>query len=130
MRAFVDTSILIRHLTGDPPALARRATAWLARRHELILVDLVLAELVYVLESFYERPRNEVATFARSLLAMDSIRSADDLLLLRALELYESARLDFADAYLVAAAELSGIERIASFDRRIDRISSITRVEP
>ena len=106
MRAFVDTNVLVRHLTGDPPAQARRATAWLARRHELILVDLVLAELIYVLESFYERPRGEVATLARSLLAMESIRPADDLLLLRALELYESARLDFADAYLVASAEL------------------------
>ena len=130
MRGFVDTNVLVRHLTGDPPAQARRATAWLAGRHQLILVDLVLAELVYVLESFYERPREEVAALARSLLAMESIQPADNLLLLRALELYESARLDFADAYLVASAELSGIDRIASFDRRIDRVASIARVEP
>jgi len=130
VRGFVDTNVLVRHLTGDPPAQARRATAWLAGRHQLILVDLVLAELVYVLESFYERPRGEVAALARSLLAMESIQPADNLLLLRALELYESARLDFADAYLVASAELSGIDRIASFDRRIDRVASIARVEP
>ena len=30
MTAFVDTNVLIRHLTGDPPHLAARATAFLA----------------------------------------------------------------------------------------------------
>lgn len=130
VRAFVDTNVLVRHLTGDPPAQARRATAFLAGRHELILMDLVLAELVYVLESYYERPREEVAMLARSLLALPSMLTADDLLLLRALELYEVERLGFAESYLAAAAETSEVVRIASFDRRIDRLRSIKRVEP
>ena len=30
LRAFVDTNVLVRHVTGDPPAQARRATALLA----------------------------------------------------------------------------------------------------
>jgi len=59
MRALLDTNILIRHLTGDPPAQAKRATAYLGADHELVLTDLVLAEMVYVLESFYEVPRTE-----------------------------------------------------------------------
>ena len=130
MRAFVDTNVLVRHLTGDPPAQARRATALLAGRHTLILTDLVLAELVYVLESFYERPRNEVARVCGSLLGLPSIVAVDDLLLLRSLELYEEHRIGFADAYLAAGAELSGVGAVASFDRRLDRIGSIRRREP
>ena len=130
MRAFVDTNVIVRHLTGDPPAQARRATSLLRGRHELLLTDLVLAELVYVLESYYERPRGEVAIMARSLLALRSIVAIDDLLLLRAIELYESERLDFAEAYLVAAAETSGVGAVASFDRRIDRARTIRRIEP
>ena len=130
MRAFVDTNVVVRHLTGDPPAQARRATALLGGRHELLLVDLVLAELVYVLESYYERPRGEVAMLARSLLALRSIVVIDDLLLLRAIELYESERLGFAEAYLIAAAETSGVGVVVSFDRRIDRARSIRRIEP
>jgi predicted nucleic acid-binding protein len=51
-------------------------------------------------------------------------------LLLRALEFYEVERLDFADAYLVASAEASGVGTIASFDREIDRITTVRRVEP
>jgi predicted nucleic acid-binding protein len=51
-------------------------------------------------------------------------------LLLRALEVYERNRLQFADAYLVAAAELSGVGAIASFDAALDRVSSVERVTP
>jgi predicted nucleic acid-binding protein len=39
-------------------------------------------------------------------------------------------RLDFAEAYLVACAESTGIGRIASFDRTIDRVSTVERIEP
>lgn len=130
MRALVDTNVLIRHLTGDPRSQARRATAFLRRGHELILTDLVLAELVYVLESFYQRPRAEVAGAARSLLALPSIAAVDHSLLLRSVELYEREGLDFANAYLAAAAESTGIGRVVSFDRRLDRVASVERVEP
>jgi predicted nucleic acid-binding protein len=129
MRALLDTNILVRHLTGEPPSQARRATALLAGENQLILTDLIMAELVYVLESYYERPRDEVATASRALLALPSVAS-DHELLLRAIELYEAERLDFADAYVCAAAEIGGIGMAASFDRRIDRIASVQRLEP
>jgi predicted nucleic acid-binding protein len=47
-----------------------------------------------------------------------------------AVEIYETPRLDFAEAYLVARAESTGISRVASFDRTIDRVVTVTRVEP
>jgi predicted nucleic acid-binding protein len=128
--AFVDTNILVRHLTGDPPAMARRATAYLAAAGELLLADLVVAETIYVLESFYETPRAQVAQAIRSLLAFDAIVTVDPALVLRAVEVYETARIDFAEAYLVACAESTGVGEIASFDRSIDRVSTVTRVEP
>jgi predicted nucleic acid-binding protein len=43
---------------------------------------------------------------------------------------YEVDRLDFADAYLVAHAECSGVGVVASFDRGIDRVTTIRRLEP
>jgi predicted nucleic acid-binding protein len=105
-----------------------------------VLVDLVLAELVYVLESVYEQSRGRVAEAARSLLALPTMAVVDlalptmavvDLdLALRAIELYETEGLHFAEAYLAASAELSGIGRVASFDRRLDRVATIQRIEP
>ena len=130
MSAFVDTNILVRHLTGDPPEMAARATAYLTSASELFLVDLVVAETVYVLESFYKVDRAQIAMAMRSLIAFASIVTVDPALLLRAIEVYEIDRLDFAEAYLVANAETSGVDVVASFDRTIDRITTIQRIEP
>jgi predicted nucleic acid-binding protein len=130
LSAFVDTNILVRHLTGDPPEMAERATRYLAVERNLLLADLVVAETVYVLESFYEAPRGQVAEAIRSLIAFDSIVCVDPSLLLRTVEVYETDRLDFAEAYLVACAESTGVGRVTSFDHAIDRVSTVERVEP
>ena len=39
-------------------------------------------------------------------------------------------RLDFADACLVAEAETSGVNAVASFDKAIERVPTVRRVEP
>ncbi|MGD8485830.1 MAG: PIN domain-containing protein [Chloroflexota bacterium] len=130
MTAFVDANILIRHLTRDPPDQAQRATRYLRDADELLLPDLILAEVAYVLESFYETPRAQVAATLRAVLAFPAIRVIDADLLQRAIEVYDFLRLDFADAYLVASAERTGVGVIASFDRGIDRAATIRREEP
>lgn len=128
--AFIDTNVVVRHFTGDPPEMARRATAFLATEPEILLTDLVVAETVYVLESFHEAPRRQVAQSIRSLVGFEPIVCVDHSLLLRAVEVYEIDRLDFAEAYLVACAESTGVGRVASFDRSIDRVGTIERIEP
>ncbi len=130
MSAFIDTNILVRHLTGEPSDMAARATRFIGQERDLFLVDLVVAETVYVLESFYEAPRSQVATAIRSMIAFDSIVCVDPALLLRATEIYEVELLDFAEAYLVACAETTGVGRVASFDRTVSRIRTTERVEP
>lgn len=129
LTVLLDTNVVIRHLTGDPPAMAKRATRLLATETELVLADLVLAECVYVLESYYEVERSRVAELMRAALAVPSIAS-DSELLLRALEVHEVDRLDFAEAYLVAVAEFTSVRSIASFDKAIDRVGSVERLVP
>jgi predicted nucleic acid-binding protein len=130
LSAFVDSNILVRHLTGDPPDQARRATAFLRSGQELVLVDLVVAEVVYVLESVYEVERERVAEFVRAVLGFPAIRVAGEALLLRTLELYEQHRIHFSESYLAACAELSGVGTVASFDRAIGRVPTVQRLEP
>lgn len=130
MSSFVDTNIIVRHLTGEPPDMASRATAFLAAESDLFLADLIVAETIYVLESFYKAPRGQIATAMRSLIALRCVVTVDPALLLRAFEIYEVDRIDFAEAYLVACAESSGVNSIASFDRAIDRVGTVVRIEP
>jgi predicted nucleic acid-binding protein len=128
--AFLDTNVLIRHLTGDPPGQAAQATRLLAQADQLLLLDLIVAEVMYVLESVYRVPRPRVAELVRAVVAFPAIEVADEPVLLRALEVYEVHHLDFADAYLVAGAETSGVNAVASFDRAIERVPTVRRVEP
>jgi predicted nucleic-acid-binding protein len=130
LSAFVDSNVLIRHLTGDPPDQAKRATIFLREAEDLILVDLVVAEVVYVLESVYEVERERVAELVRAILGFSAVVVPDRPLLLRALEIYEQDSIHFAESYLAACAEASGVGAVASFDRTIDRVTTVRRLEP
>ena len=130
MTALLDTNVLIRHLTGDPPEMAARASAYLLSGRDLVLSDLVVAEIVYVLESFYQQTRQQVAGLVAAVVSSSRYQVQDRDLLIRSLEIYLDHRIDFTEAYLAATAEKVGITEIASFDRAIDRVPTITRVEP
>jgi predicted nucleic-acid-binding protein len=95
-----------------------------------LLADLVVAETAYVLESYYKVPRHQIAEAMRSLVAFRSIVTVDPDLLLRTIEVFEIDRLDFAEAHLVACAETTGTQKVASFDKTIDRVTTVERIEP
>ena len=76
--------MLVGHLTGDPQEMAARATQALAHEERLLL-----AECVYVLESFYEVEPTRIAEMMRAAMALRSIAVVDEAMLLRALEVYE-----------------------------------------
>ena len=130
MTVFVATDILVRHIISDPPDLAVRTGTFIDEADELLVPDLIVAETVHVLESVYELSRDEVAAFVRSVISYPSIRTQNPALLAKALDIYQDHRIDFAEAYLAAAAESSGVSAVASFDRAVDRVPTITRIEP
>jgi predicted nucleic-acid-binding protein len=130
LTAFVDSNALVRHLTGEPVDQAQRATAALEGATRLLLADLVVAETVFVLESVYDVDRSRVAELMRTVLGFPAIRVVDAQLLLRALEIYELDHFHFVEAYLAACAEDSGVGAVLSFDREIDRLASVERIEP
>lgn len=110
MMALLDTNVVIRHFTGDPPAQARRATAYLkaAAAEELTLLDLHVAECVYVLEGPYRQRRSDVGRLMGSVLGLQSVLLENEQAILRSLDLYVNGGFDFADAYFVARAEAAG----------------------
>jgi predicted nucleic-acid-binding protein len=130
MTAFIDTNVIVRHLTSDPPELAQHATRFLREAEELLLTDLIVAETVYALESFYDVPRERVAELVRAVITFPAIVVIDKQLLLRAVEIYEMDRLDFAEAYLVACAEVSGVKAVASFDKAVGRMATVRHIVP
>lgn len=128
--AFLDTNVLVRFFVGTPPEQAERARNFIAHGNRLLLADLIVAETVYVLEKVYEAPRPLVARNLRSTIAYRTIVTENPAVLLRSLQIYEDARLSFADAYLIARAEAADDADVASFGKGIDRVKTIRRIEP
>ena len=57
--ALLDTSMLVRYLTGDPPDLADASAKVIDAEAELLISDVALVETAYVLASAYGVPRDE-----------------------------------------------------------------------
>lgn len=95
----------------------------------LELSPLVLAETAFTLESFYKRPRKEVAKTLHAFVKRLGIRLAERELLLDALERVQKTGIHLVDAYLAASAAESKLP-VASFDRDFDRIPNVQRFEP
>jgi predicted nucleic acid-binding protein len=130
---FCDTNVLIRLLTGDPPdqaaSAARALDAAVAGRFTVIVPDLVVAEVAYVLGSSGV-PAAEGAVLIGRLLTIPGVEVVDRSLVHDALRLWSSGRLDFANAYLAALGRRISESAVLSFDRDLDGLEGVTRMDP
>ena len=121
MSGFLDTSVVVRYLTGDPPDLADQAARIIDQQDDLQITDVVLAETAYVLTSVYQVPRDVVVDHLIALVQKENISpfALDMGLVLHALLLCRpSARVSFADGMIWAAARSAGAKVVYSLDER------------
>ena len=124
----VDTNVLIRFFTGEPPEMAERARALIAQadvgKIHLEVPAIIVAETVYTLESFYEMPKAEVCEKLHSFLRSRGISPREPEIILDALDRYRSLPVHFADAYLAASAAAADIP-VYSFDADFARFKDV-----
>lgn len=137
MSDFVDTNIFVRLLTRDDPEKSSRCLEHFRRANrgevELITSEAVVAETVYVLSSpvLYATPREDVANRLSSVLVGNGLRLHRKDAILGALQLYGSTNLHFIDCLCVAHARRETLPHaVYSYDRDLDRIQDIRRLEP
>ena len=131
---FLDTNIFIRFLTDDVPAKADACEKIFKKAVEkeetLFTTDLVIAEIVWVLESFYELPKKEVQDKVEKILNTPNLICPHKDLILSALVLYSEKNIDYIDACNALTLKEKGIEELYSYDKHYDRIDWLTRLEP
>lgn len=132
-RQLVDTNVLARFFMGQPHEMAIKARRLVERADNgevvLVILPVILAELIYTLESFYQMERKEVAAKLLSFLQSRGIEAVEPARTMDALNRCRDRNAHFADAYLAASAvELDA--PIASFDRDFDRFNDVRRIEP
>lgn len=129
---WVDANVILRFLTGDPPKMAARALELMKRAEKgdigLRVSHLIVAEIVWVLSSFYRYAKSQIAEILISFLSSDGIFVESSALLIQALQDMAEQNVDFIDAYLAALARTQE-EGICSFDNDFDRLN-ITWVTP
>lgn len=117
----LDTSVVVRYLTDDPPNLAEEAAGIIDEVPELALTNVVVAETAHVLTSVYCLPRETVVDRLIELLQRENIVTPDatkELVIAALLLCRPSGRVSVPDALLWAAARDSEDGVIYSFDRR------------
>jgi predicted nucleic acid-binding protein len=118
-RLWVDANIILRFVTKDPPPLAERAARLMSRAEKgeviLYLAPLVLAEIIWVLKSFYRYPMSDIAQVIIALVSASGIEVDDRTQCIRAIELARDQNVDFIDAYLAVQAAAHG-ESVCTFD--------------
>lgn len=69
----VDTNVLIRFLVGDHKTQQEQAKKWFSEaekgKRKMVIKPLIVAETCFVLESFYKKTREEIASAFEVLLS-------------------------------------------------------------
>lgn len=84
----------------------------------LVTSEIILAEVVWVLESYYEFKREEILTVIEAIIGTRHLRVINRALIQEAVRHFREGSMDFVDACALAAAGQSGCASIATFDRR------------
>ena len=132
---FVDTNVFLRYLTNDVPDQAEAVERLIlqAERGEISLLTnaLVIAEIVWVLESYYDVEKPDVRAMVSAILTADGLRVERRDLILQAISDYVEKNIDFADAYNGAWALSEGISSAATFDaQHFSRIEGLSVIVP
>jgi len=134
LAAFLDTNILIHHLTGEDAEKAERCRRLLQqaerRRVELVTSDLVIAEVVCVLQTRSSLSRARIRDLLLPILRLSGLRLPNKAAWFRIFDLYCEQRVDLIDAYNAVWMERTGVTRVYSYDADFDRIEGIERIAP
>jgi predicted nucleic-acid-binding protein len=103
----VDTNLIVRYLVQDHEKHARAAgklfDACDRGDLEIVVLPVVLAECVFVLESFYKHARGDIASALGRLIASPGVQISEVTIHLDALNRYTGSKTHFVDCLLAAS---------------------------
>ena len=130
-RRLVDANLIVRHLVQDHEKHAKVAGRLFEAcdRGDLVIVVLpaVLAECVFVLESFYEQPRGDMASALGTLISSPGVEIYEPAIHLDALDRYRETKVHFVDCLIAATASAENTP-VSTFDQDFRKFSDV-RIE-
>jgi predicted nucleic acid-binding protein len=130
-RRLVDTNLIVRYLVQDHEKHARAAgklfDACDRGDVEIVVLPVVLAECVFVLESFYQHARADIASALGRLISSPGVEISEVTVNLDALNRYKGTRAHFVDC-LIAATAVAKDMPVSTFDQDFRKFVGV-RVE-
>lgn len=118
-KSILDTNVIVHFILGDNKSQKKQAIEWFRQstvgEREIIVKPAVVAEAVYVLESFYMQAREDIASVMLPFLAMPVLDVEDRMPLLKLWNDYLSGH-HFIDSYLAACSRIEKSE-LLTFDK-------------
>ena len=127
----IDTNLIVRYLVQDHDKHARAAGRLFdaCDRGDVVIVVLpvVLAECVFVLESFYRHPRTDIGSVLGRLISSPGVEVSELTVHLDALNRYKGTKAHFVDCLIAATAVAKNVP-VSTFDQDFRKFIDV-RVE-
>ena len=127
----IDTNLIVRYLVQDHDKHARAASRLFdaCDRGEvsIVVLPVVLAECVFVLESFYRHSRTDIATALARLISSPGVEISEAMVHVDALNRYKATTAHFVDCLIAAVAVAKNLP-VSTFDQDFRKFVGV-RVE-
>lgn len=129
MSVGLDTSVVVRLLTGEPEDLALVALRYLERRlragDEAIVSDWVIAETYYALQHHYGATKKATLEALRSFLATPGVENRGEVAEVIETPRLESAKPGFIDRVIHANYRRSGAREVVTFEKAAAKLPTV-----
>ena len=127
-RRLVDTNVIVRYLVQDHEKHAKAAGRLFEACDRgdvaIVVLPVVLAECVFVLESFYGHRRADIASALARLISSPGVEISDLAIHMEALNRYQGTSVHFVDC-LIAATAVAENTPVATFDQDFRKFSDV-----
>lgn len=119
--AFTDSNLFLRYFLNDIPEQADAVEEILKKAHSgnltLVTNELVIAEVIWVLESFYGLEREKIRSIVLSIINTPNIQIASSDVVTQAIDSYVVKNIDFIDAFNAFWMKSKGLTVVYTFDK-------------
>lgn len=126
--SLVDANVIIRYFLNDHPKLSLKAKSLFTKAQKgqlkIYLDEIVVAEVIWTLSSFYKIKKADLVDKLRMLIAQDWIVNPRKDLILEAIEAYASHNLAYIDCWLYVLSKSVGLN-LETFDKELKKLKSL-----
>jgi predicted nucleic acid-binding protein len=114
-----DANIYLRYLLNDHPNLSSQAKT-IIQDHVIYTDPTIIAEVVWVLTSFYKIDKNKFIPPLLSIIDQKNNKSPSKKLLVKAMNFFATHQLSYIDCYLFCLAQEKKIS-LVTFDKKLSK---------